>query len=430
MNNKLFLVLSLGGLISTEIYAQWTPNGGVLYNTTQNIGIGTTTPALKFEMVSTGAGTSDLAQFTTYGTGISSRLILQRARGTSASPTDAAADDQVGALDAQARINGAFRWVASIRMGVDASPGASSYPGFIAFGTSPTSGTAVVERMRVTESGNVGIGTSTGITEKLYVSGNVLSTGDFLSGSGLFNVNSTTSNFSLKLNTTTRLTVLNSNGYVGIGSTATTPTEQLHVGGNILSSGNLGLGATPSQKLHISGGNVLIDNAGTPTIYTGTGASELNRYLLLMNSSGTSSTSGLKAGGVLVADATTYANPGKNDLVVKGKVAINTASSNYTLGVNGKIGARDLQIEGTSWSDYVFADDYELPTLQEVEKYIREHKHLSEIPSEAEVKENGYSVKDLDVVLLKKVEELTLYVIEQQKQIDDLKKKLEEKEKK
>lgn len=185
-----------------------------------------------------------------------------------------------------------------------------------------------------------------------------------------------------------------------------------------------------AQTGNLTAVGIVINNGATPSIYTGTGTAELNRFLLLLNSSGTSSTSGLKAGGILVADAPGYANPGKNDLIVKGKVAIGTATTtftnNYTLGVNGKIGARDLQIEATSWSDYVFAEEYRLPPLQEVERYVREHKHLADVPSEQEVKEKGYSVGDMDVVLLKKVEELTLYIIEQQKQIDALKKKLEE----
>lgn len=147
----------------------------------------------------------------------------------------------------------------------------------------------------------------------------------------------------------------------------------------------------------------------------------------MKNSSANSIASGLKAGGILIAEDAAYGDPGKNDLVVKGKIIIGQPSvnANYDLGVKGKIGAKDLQLETTSWSDYVFASDYKLPSLGEVERYINENKHLEGVPSEAEVKTNGYSVNEMDVVLLKKVEEFTLYVIEQQKQIDELKKQLQ-----
>jgi hypothetical protein len=311
--------------------------------------------------------------------------------------------------------------------------------------------------------GNVGIATAAAsISEKLYVTGNILSTGNLLSGGnvqstgGLYTVNHASNNFVLRLNSTDRLTVLNTSGNVGIG---VTPTEKLHVSGNILStgnltgvnfvssgtvsttsgniytsSGNLGVGtASPSQKLHLENGDFLF-NQVTPILYTGTGNAELNRYLVLRNSSGTTSTSGLKAGGVVIADDAAYANPGKNDLIVKGKVFIGQATTSnansYDLGVKGKIGAKDLQLETSSWSDYVFAEDYKLPSLAEVERYINENKHLEGVPSEAEVKANGYSVNEMDVVLLKKVEELTLYVIEQQKQIEELKQQLDKKSRK
>ncbi len=76
------------------------------------------------------------------------------------------------------------------------------------------------------------------------------------------------------------------------------------------------------------------------------------------------------------------------------------------------------------WSDYVFADNYELKTLNEVEDYIKENKHLPGVPSAEEVVKDGIDVAKMDATLLQKIEELTLYVIEQQKQIEELKAKL------
>ena len=111
----------------------------------------------------------------------------------------------------------------------------------------------------------------------------------------------------------------------------------------------------------------------------------------------------------------------------------------YKLAVNGKIGGHDVQIERTSsaWPDYVFKSGYNLIELKQVEKFIKDNGHLEGVPSETEVSEGGYSVGEMDVTLLRKVEELTLYVIEQQKkleaqqaQIEELKKGLDSKNKK
>jgi hypothetical protein len=202
-------------------------------------------------------------------------------------------------------------------------------------------------------------------------------------------------------------------------------------------TGNVGVGITaPEAKLHIKDGNLLIDNSlngGNPSIYLGTGTTELNRYLQLANSPGLLNSSGLKAGGVLVADTYSYANPSKNDLIVKGKVGIGTTlltnPNNYTLAVNGKIGAKDVQVEtsSTTWPDYVFTQDYRLPSLAEVEKFIQENNHLESVPSATEIEKDGHSLGEMDKILLKKVEELTLYVIQQQKEIEELKKKIEKK---
>lgn len=102
--------------------------------------------------------------------------------------------------------------------------------------------------------------------------------------------------------------------------------------------GNVGIGTTtPTAKLDVRG-NLTLDPGSSPILYTGTGNGELSRYLQLINSQTTSSASGLKAGGILVADTYSFANPGKNDLIVKGNVGIGTANPG-----NGK-----LHVEGGS----------------------------------------------------------------------------------
>jgi hypothetical protein len=71
-----------------------------------------------------------------------------------------------------------------------------------------------------------------------------------------------------------------------------------------------------------------------------------------------------------------------------------------------------------AWSDYVFANDYNLPTLKETEAYILANKHLPNLPSEEEVKKNGYSVHDMNNSFLKTIEEMTLHSIAQEKKIE------------
>jgi hypothetical protein len=79
----------------------------------------------------------------------------------------------------------------------------------------------------------------------------------------------------------------------------------------------------------------------------------------------------------------------------------------------------------TSWSDFVFKNDYRLLSLTELENYIKENGHLPDIPTEQEVKENGVDVGDMTSRLLMKIEELSLYMIDLNKQIESLKKENE-----
>lgn len=105
-----------------------------------------------------------------------------------------------------------------------------------------------------------------------------------------------------------------------------------------------------------------------------------------------------------------------------GNVGIGTFNTgSYKLAVEGKIGAREVKVTTASWADFVFADDYVLPPLAEVEQFIKKHKHLPEVPSEKDVLENGIELGKMDAILLQKIEELTLYMINQQKEITELK---------
>ena len=105
-----------------------------------------------------------------------------------------------------------------------------------------------------------------------------------------------------------------------------------------------------------------------------------------------------------------------------GPVGIGTPPDpNYKLKVGGTVYANTYHAQTPPWSDFVFEEDYKLPDLESVERYIKKHKHLLDVPSEAELKETGLNLPEMDAKLLQKIEELTLYVIELQKQINALK---------
>ncbi len=113
---------------------------------------------------------------------------------------------------------------------------------------------------------------------------------------------------------------------------------------------------------------------------------------------------------------------------LQGTVGINTTvvPTNYQLAVNGKIIATELRVQNRlAWPDYVFEKDYSLPKLADIQSFIAKNKHLPNVPSAAEVANDGIIVGEMQATLLRKIEELTLYILEQQKQIDELKNTVE-----
>lgn len=92
-----------------------------------------------------------------------------------------------------------------------------------------------------------------------------------------------------------------------------------------------------------------------------------------------------------------------------------TDPGNYKLAVEGTIGARGIDVKVGAWSDFVFEKDYTLKSLEEVAIFIEKNKHLPDVPSEAEVLEKGIDLAKMDAILLQKIEELTLYMIDLRK---------------
>ena len=199
----------------------------------------------------------------------------------------------------------------------------------------------------------------------------------------------------------------NNSGYVGIG-TSNAPTNLLEVNRNMTG---------PQIIIHNLGGNggagfTMIDDKYNATwkfkAVTGGG-------FKIRDNSNTMD--------VLVMEPNSAANA--IYIQTGGNVGIGTSSPSSKLSVNGKIGCKEVEVTLTGWSDFVFAEDYQLRTLEEVEAYIKENNHLPDVPSEKEVLENGVNVGEMNSTLLRKIEELTLYMIELKKENEQMKAQIE-----
>src|SRR5690606_5267557 len=99
----------------------------------------------------------------------------------------------------------------------------------------------------------------------------------------------------------------------------------------------------------------------------------------------------------------------------------------FQLNNDGALRTREVFVDSqVAWPDYVFEDNYTLPDLKEVHSFVKANKHLPDVPSAKEVEENGINLGEMNKILLEKVEQLTLYLIEQQEEIDTLRKEVEE----
>jgi hypothetical protein len=116
-------------------------------------------------------------------------------------------------------------------------------------------------------------------------------------------------------------------------------------------------------------------------------------------------------------------------IMENGNVGIGTNNPTNKLSVNGDIRSREVTVELINWPDYVFKKTYHLRPLQEVESFIQNNHRLPDIPSAAEIEKNGLQLGDMQKRIMEKIEELTLYILQQQKEIEQLKKHLPKTEK-
>lgn len=194
--------------------------------------------------------------------------------------------------------------------------------------------------------------------------------------------------------------VINSTGNVGIG--VINPTAKLQTIGSIYSN------ATRSNTIFT--GNIGTDNAnfiGSEGYWAFRTATDNSFNLDVYNSNAP------------VSAITVMQN---------GNVGIGTLSPDSKLTVKGTIHTNEVRVDINApiqGPDYVFEKDYDLLALSQLEAYINQYKHLPEVPSAKEMEENGLNLKEMNLLLLKKVEEVTLHLIEQNKKIEDLKKLVE-----
>jgi hypothetical protein len=191
---------------------------------------------------------------------------------------------------------------------------------------------------------------------------------------------------------------------------------------------NVGIGtASPMAKLQVDNGNILVRNFANVDNQSAimiAHAINITTYDTFGTSLRTiTESAGYNTYGLQFFTQASYGTGQTEKLRIlgNGNVGIGKINPTNKLDVNGTIHSQEVKVDMTGWSDFVFKKEYRLPTLTEVEKHIAEKGHLENIPSEQEVLKDGINLGEMDSKLLQKIEELTIYIIDQEKKTQELK---------
>lgn len=191
---------------------------------------------------------------------------------------------------------------------------------------------------------------------------------------------------------------------IGIGTS--TPQEALDVNGNIKVRNNIIGARTNWEPLKIFGGNNEIDGS-LIALYNNVGQTgSIKMYAVGSESRLEFHVNEFKMMDIRPDNSIVFGNPNEEGQII--------------LNVNGAVNANLMKVQVDGWWDSVFDDDYALRPISELERYISENKHLPDMPTENQVKADGLNVAEMNALLLKKVEELTLYIIELEKKVNTL----------
>ena len=197
-----------------------------------------------------------------------------------------------------------------------------------------------------------------------------------------------------------------------------------------LNKGLVGVGTTsPKSKLDVSGGDITIRNSRINSAESLGRINWRNNYATTERDAARIDvlTKSTGSGAWDYTEMTFSTWNGYNSLSEKmriasnGNVGIGTNTPDYKLDVEGTIRTRELKVD-MQGADFVFEDDYQLRSLEEVHEFITANKHLPDVAPAKEMQENGVNQSEMNQLLLQKIEELTLYIIKQDQRIQELEK--------